>query len=396
MTYEAIVDEWVRRCLPEASTLAELIPRLPGVYPTEVVASLQRQGIQLASGASELLVRLNGPVPHPLDGDWRLHPDSHRQLLDISRKQSASRVALLGCPSLSASFSTIASVALVDINSAWAPYIGSLPVEAIWGDVSSVLPRWVGRFDLVVADPPWYPLEFERFLAVAASLVVPGGAVALSWPSEGTRPGIAQEREKLIENAAQMHLELKRWDRNVLRYATPFHEGCALRAAGLPVLAAWRGADLIVFAKRSGLVVQPIPLTSSNPWKEATCGTLNLRIKTDLSASRDGSDPRLVRVLEGDVLPTVSRRDGRRAAAKIWTAGNRIFGCARPDLFEAIALGIAEDVPGPHSLSRMLGRELSGREEEWAVEAEAQILSVERIESAEYDALHEPRNVPVC
>jgi len=396
MTYEDMVDEWVRDCVSEASTLAELIPLLPGVFPSEVAASVRRQGIDLADGASTPLLRLPGPIPHPLDGDWRLHPESHRQLLDIAAEKRANRIALLGCPSLSASFAAIGRVALVDNNRSWQPYVSALPINACWGDVASVLPQWEGRFDLVIADPPWYPLDFERFLAVAAALVVAGGAVAFPWPGVGTRPGIAQERERLIEHAAQLHLKLQRWERNILRYATPFHEGCALRAANLPILAAWRRADLIVFDRQPGFEVHhPSPMPPST-WREAHCGTLNLRIRIDLNTSHNDADPRLVRLLEGDVLPTVSRRDGRRGAAVVWTAGNRIYSCARPELFEAVVRGIDEAVPATYSVANVLGRELSRSEVAWANEAELQAVSVERIEATEYDALHEPRDIPTC
>lgn len=395
MIYEAMVDEWVRRSLPKVSTFADLVPILPGVYPAEVAASLQRQGINLPTGVSELLLPPRGPIPHPLDGDWRLHPDSHDKFLAIAKEQGAKRIALLGCPSLVDPLAVIASVSLVDSNRAWKPYVDPTLIEACWGDVSDALPHWVGRFDLAIADPPWYPFDFDRFLATAAALVAPGGCVVLSWPSEGTRPGMAHEWETMIEFAARMHLRLERRERHALRYATPFHEGCAIRAAGLPVLAAWRNAELVMFAREPGVVEHPTPAAPS-AWRAVHYGALNLRIRTDLSARSYDVDPRLVQLIKGDILPTVSRRDNRRAAAMVWTAGNRIFGCVRPELFEAIVLGIAAGVPAPHTLARVLGRDLTQQEEEWAAEAELQVREVAQAEAADYTALHGPRRTTDC
>jgi hypothetical protein len=37
-------------------------------------------------------------------------------------------------------------------------------------------------------------------------------------------------------------------------------------------------------------------------------------------------------LVEGDILPSVSRRDLRRSQARLWTSGNRVFGCAAPSL----------------------------------------------------------------
>ena len=38
-----------------------------------------------------------------------------------------------------------------------------------------------------------------------------------------------------------------------------------------------------------------------------------------------GSEIKLSRIVAGDVLPTVSRRDSRRSKANVWTSANRVF-----------------------------------------------------------------------
>jgi hypothetical protein len=62
-------------------------------------------------------------------------------------------------------------------------------------------------------------------------------------------------------------------------------------------------------------------------WTERVLGRVRLRVRLGCDVAHD---PRLTRLVEGDVLPSVSRRDPRRVEARVWTSGNRVFGCTAP------------------------------------------------------------------
>jgi hypothetical protein len=96
--FAAWVDNLINAAIMEgASSFAALLRRLPGVYPTEVLTSLDRlvtfktidvavaasirrqaatNGLALVEGRSLL------PLPHPLDYEWRFTPDAARWLLN--------------------------------------------------------------------------------------------------------------------------------------------------------------------------------------------------------------------------------------------------------------------------------------------------------------------------
>lgn len=57
-------------------------------------------------------------------------------------------------------------------------------------------------------------------------------------------------------------------------------------------------------------------------------------------------DASLFSLIDGDILPTVSRRDLRRRAAQIWTSGNRIFGTDNPQLVLQAAISCSGEAPG--------------------------------------------------
>ena len=125
-----------------------------------------------------------------------------------------------------------------------------------------------------------------------------------------------------------------------MTYVTPPFEANAFRAAGLAGLVPddWRRGDLMVFQRRAlALGARPTAGTSEEErWETFERGGVVIRV-TD--QADEGDDPRLVSIVAGDVLGTVSRRDARRAKARVWTTGNRIFGCGAPATLRRVLRG---------------------------------------------------------
>jgi hypothetical protein len=186
-----------------------------------------------------------------------------------------------------------------------------------------------GRFKMVIMDPPWYEEHLLRFTWFASSALCIGGSLLLAMPPLGTRPGVQIEHQTVRTWLARLGLTVETVELGSLPYETPLFERNALRASGIfDVPRDWRRGDLWVVrkARRSSA---PWPGDSlGSHWVEHRFG--EIRVKIDTHAASQGPSARLVRLLEGDILPTVSRRDPRRAAARVWTTGNRVFGCESP------------------------------------------------------------------
>jgi hypothetical protein len=60
-------------------------------------------------------------------------------------------------------------------------------------------------------------------------------------------------------------------------------------------------------------------------------------------------------LIDGDILPTVSRRDPRRRAAQAWTSGNRIFGTGNPQLLLEAAISCTGAATGSGVQPRLWG-----------------------------------------
>jgi hypothetical protein len=178
-------------------------------------------------------------------------------------------------------------------------------------------------------DPPWYEDYTRRFLHFAAQALGIGGHLLIAMPPRGTRPGITTANRETLSWAEHLGFVLKSTQQGAVPYETPFFERNALRAAGiLNVAPDWRRGDLWTLRKTDVCRVEWLGDIARRDWREFIFGSVRLRV--DCEAHCIGSDPRLRSIVDGDVLPSVSRRDSRRIRAHVWTTGNRVFACDAP------------------------------------------------------------------
>jgi hypothetical protein len=373
------VQSWAQTALASREqSFGEVVRSLPGVDPCvvhevitspEFSAAYHLRWTLITSDVPPMEWRL--PVPHPLDFDWRFAPST---ITDLTRDlmNHGESIVLLGAPSLwLALHGRGGSPWLLDVDHALisaASAIGAQLRLRLCDLLRDPLPSLEGS--VAFADPPWYPEAMRGFLWAAHAVVRPYGRVFLSAPPLGTRPGVAAELDEIIKWSEGIGLRLTSRRAGAVRYAMPPFERNALKAAGLLnfVPYDWRQGDLLVFERRPGRL-QPRPSPSDAPpdaWRELAIE--GVRIRVDVAAPSAGEDPRLVRIVDNDVLPSVSRRDERRQLARVWTSGNRVFGCAAPLILWQLLNGEAPpQVPA-----------------NWVDAARQQVQDLVRLETAEY------------
>ncbi len=359
--YEREID---RHILKEVQSgvrdLWELIGALPAVYPTVVRDSVKRlvagskipeyvlkEGTAFGPKSAVNKAIAGLPLPHPLDFDWRFTTDCAAELLDrlITLTRTADVIGLLGAPSvylLAAERNTARQFFLLDQNRALKG-ISSRRFRRESAHLSDVL---TGDEDppmshVVLADPPWYPIEALGFLRAASRICVANGSVLLSFPPVGVRPTIPHERNRIIREAKTNGLELTRIENLALSYVTPFFEHNALRAAGFANTSpSWRRGDLMVFRKQPG-VTPAFKAQKNSTIRWVDCDLNGIKFKIRPKEKQNSLDPRLKTLVPGDVLPTVSRRDARRNGVAVWTSGNRVYDCDAPNIFATLMKALA-------------------------------------------------------
>ena len=329
------------------------------------------------------------PLPHPLDYDWRFTPSTVVLLWQLAGVRTAPKepIILMGVPSIADDIDLRGSgrpVTLLERNAATVEALRSKgQVEVIVCDVArDTLPPIDAT--TIVADPPWYEADTISFLWSAAAMCRTRGIVMLSLPPLGTRPSIAGERARIGEAAAGFGLELVSVHPGILRYLTPFFEWNALRASGVigPSLALRRG-DLAIFARNGRAAGTPRPLApDEGRWIEESLGRTRFRLREDVRAGF--SDPVLRSMVANDVLPTVSKRDPRRAEVDVWTSGNRVFQCQGTSVLAAIIAAVRRGDSPQDAVVHHLGRDLSLEERHRVASATSQVVDVVKWEGAEF------------
>lgn len=361
------VDTWIGELLNEGVVdYAKLLRRLPGVYPTELLASLDRLAATgLISSTLPAAARHQAkscpasgvegrsllPLPHPLDFEWRFTADASRALLNCAAEltPAGGDVLLFGTPGLAAEALALPIgrrlALLAEPNSVtdrlFALNRATGSPLAI-GFCSGGLPR--ESADAVLLDPPWY-LDFIRpMLAAAAHACRPGGFVLISLPPNGARPTALADCRAAIALGRRLGLALVEHKSLSIAYETPFFERNALRAAGIGTPPQWRRGDLVILQKVRTPSL-PIPNSQrSRLWTEVTIGRMRLFVRTGENAVV--GDAELVPIVSGAILPSVSRRDPRRRLANVWTSGNRVFRTDNPQLLVNAAISYAAESMG--------------------------------------------------
>jgi hypothetical protein len=410
------VDRWMVDAVEGGrATFDRLLTSLPGVYPPVVFESLRRLASKglLPNGVfrdAESYIRrerphelrkdlparrITLPVPHPLDYDWRFTDEAADRILTATATvtRSGGILAMIGSPSVfrvAAERASRPPLAVIDRSRAITDSLNAgLPdalVECL--DVTrDELPDI--EASSVIVDPPWYEEHFRAFAWAACRISRLGSSIFFSLPPAGTRPGIVAEITRFVEwSQSELGLDLLRIDTGVLPYVTPPFERNALRAEGFNNLPDdWRKGDLAAFVRRRRVTAARPVLTGfssfdDGKWEEVTVQGMRVRVKNGMG---DNSfPPKLVSIVAGDVLPTVSRRDERRKKAEVWTSGNRVFAShGKPSLLNLLSTLATGEAP-ENSLVTYLGRGLQTEEAALISDMTRRILELARIESVEY------------
>jgi hypothetical protein len=396
------VDSWVQDAVRAgACRFDDLLRALPGVYPVDAAASVRRlraagrlrepEASWLLAGASPpgaAAVRPSSlPAPHPLDYDWRFTHPTSAEMLDRAMRVAfpGDDVICLGTPSVfleAVGRGAGRRAALVDSNPAVTAHFLRLgPWLRVWNADLLSDPIPAVRSSAVVADPPWYWPEMAGFLWSASNICTPGGHVFMSLPPRRTRPAAASEVGRLLGLASDLGFELASFENGVVQYESPPFERNALRAVGVGLVSYdWRRGDLCVLRLRSADArPRPTAARTGGRWAEEALFEARLRLR-----SRRGgefADPTLTPLVAGDVLPSVSRRHPLRDAADVWTAGNRVFGCAGTGVLRQIIRSLGRGGDPARRVAAVLERGLTARERYLVGVAAEQVVALATLES---------------
>lgn len=325
--YAAAVRELVADSLrsDRAPSFTALVREARGATPDLVYDALRALGRPyLAQGLVCSEPFRTRPELHPLLYEWYFTQATANQL---ARTVSADgpRVACIGTPTVASLMADRARETL--LLDADPDVFRRFPTLRRLGNVSITE---VGRAlpgrelaDSAILDPPWYVHDVLRWLAISARYVRPQGSLYCVLFPELTRPTAQNERAVILEHASRLgSVELLP---RVLDYSTPRFELESLAVRGCPHPGDWRIADLLIITgldPRSVWAPAPAPATDPFQWDTFLLGDQVVKLRPQTAPG--GYRLRAVPGCISNTLPSVSRRDARRAHVDFWTSRNRV------------------------------------------------------------------------
>lgn len=296
------------------------------------------------------------PVPHPADYDWRFSPRALANLMNLLLpvQNRSSRIALLGAPSLFLELSrTKARPVLFDRNPAVISHLrhAGLTKDVIQQDMFSELPRRVGTFDTVFADPPWYLEFYKAFILRASELLRLDGIFLLSMLPWLTRPNATDDRNEILRFANEAGFHLFGVLPDFLEYETPHFEKVVLHHHRIRC-SDWRRADLFLWTKirRASRSAFHIAKPEHDEWEDFQLGGKVIKLKTRRQSPTTTFNFKPV-AERSPTLRTVSRRWPRRAYIDVWTSDNEAYSVKGLETLRAVLLATTSGDTLPHAIS---------------------------------------------
>jgi len=403
LLFEQQVEDWVYQSIISGVTnFDSLIRSLPGVYPSVAISALKRlvtksrltkslvdeilSSQNCKQEISDTSFHLDKNITHPLDYDWRFTKTSTNLLLEQAHilSKKGDTIALLGTPSIffhADNYLTDRKIILFDKNPTHADNVhgnsSCYTVDLLHDSLPNI------QADVVIADPPWYPEHMLGFVWAASKLCKVDSHMLISLPRQGTRPKIINDLYQLLNFAYNAGFGCLTYEHSILSYRSPLFENNALLAEGINSISHnWRTASLAIFYRHEQkLVNRPIANKECDKWIEVKIRNVGIRLK--YSDSLDFLDPTLNSIVDGNILPSVSRRDVRVPTVDVWTTGNRVFSCKGTNIVLQILYALEKNIGVSNAISNYLNRELNKTEHNLIKNCVKNIINLIHIECAE-------------
>ncbi len=342
------------------SNFCELIEKSNGADPLilkSLIHNLRREGgIDLPYdffdyNKENCLENWNSPYvelspPHPADYDWRFTQDCLRKLTNTVNENGKKNIALLGVISLFPSLNKYGhNVVTFNKNESLLNDLraGGYEDGLFKSDLLIPLPKpYHNKFDVVVADPPWYIDYYTAFALRANELLNNRGILIITIPKLYTKFSSINDREKINNLLSEAGFEKFEELPNIIRYETPSFELKYLARSGINCKN-WRRSDLFILKKvktvETNFSIVPDP--PEQRWEEFLIKGKKIKLKKTIPSPK--KEFSWSYAVSSNKLPNlISRYSEQRQKIDLWTSDNYAFSIVGYDTINTVLEALSE------------------------------------------------------
>lgn len=273
------------------------------------------------------------PIPHPHDFDWRFSVPGIRAFVThlLAYHNINHSICVISAPTVYAYLRLLNSFPLLTLVERSEDTVES--IRDSFGDAAGVRshdlqypwpPGFIGEFDCVIMDPPWYQDYYELFLLRATEILAPGGIIHTAIFPPFAKTHALAERSAIFSFAHNRGLHLIALKSGILEYDSPEFERKAFSVDGFEPKLNWRRGDIATFFLGVKYGRERVYQVETGKWREFRIGRSKLKIRTEEVVSYE--PPLIESVEEGSpYLSSVSRKHIRRENIGLWTSCQQAF-----------------------------------------------------------------------
>ncbi len=274
------------------------------------------------------------PIPHPHDFDWRFTAKGVRAFVEhiLRYHKKEDSICVIAAPTVYVYLRFLDyfhSISLIERSMDTVDSIRQLIGDS-YGvcshDLQYPWTRFIGEFNCIIMDPPWYQDYYELFFLRAIEILSAGGFIHTAIFPPFAKGHALLERSSIISFSQNRGLHLLELKSSLLEYESPAFEKQSFSVERFDLVSNWRNGDVATFFLGPKYERDHVFQVETGRWREFRIGRSKLKLRMDESV--EGYEAPTIEPVEENKSPflsSISRKYPPRDQIGLWTSCQQAF-----------------------------------------------------------------------
>lgn len=327
-------------------SFTDLLKGMLGIFPTDLFKLITEECLDIDYqvkekmgfnvGWHQLVSDFDLPAPHLANYEWRYTEESSKRIVDIIKLDvnADTKICCLGTPSIALELirnNIGRNTTFLDINEPLKELIektfGNKGITCKTYDAQNIpQSKFMGAFDYVIINPPWYLDYYELFISRAIDFLKANGGIVLVPLFPALSRHNALKDLGLLEHHLVHSKCIEINSKGYVEFEMPAFEKAILKKHKTPLPESnWRNAELVElkFDKQKKSLITENVKFEERKWLRFAADKLAIVVSDPLKIIENLKNKNS-HTTKTYILPTVSRKKIKKTKIDIWDSDNRV------------------------------------------------------------------------